>query len=265
MTMMRDFSRLVVAPPPRHGVSRWNTSICIGVINLANAPARYMVDRISEIASGIGVSALVEGCSPNILIIWTDDGDAMANAMAQRNPLAFRPRYSGSSHGRAALQRFRDGDQPVRWWHVSLPVNSETGAPAVRMPGEETPPAVRGEGRLRTPVRYDFQRAFVIIDVTLTGNATLQQITDYVAMAALAQIDPQADLSRYPTILNLFNGSAVDQRMSEWDEDWLQALYHAELNQSRGANQVTSIGSAMYHDRQRSRNDNRPSTDPATD
>ena len=37
--------------------------------------------------------------------------------------------------GSAELRDFISEERPVRWWHVSLPVDSETGDPVVRAPG----------------------------------------------------------------------------------------------------------------------------------
>lgn len=246
--MVREFVREVITAPAGQGLARWNRAICVGVANLDHDVARTMIDRVSDAATAAGVPVGEEGCEPNVLIIWTNDGPGLATRLVERRPLVFMPAHAGGTTGRAALRQFQTSEAAVRWWHVSVPMIRGTDLPAVQMPWMDDPPMIPGAGRTRTAVRSDLQRAFVIVDVTRTGDADLGQISDYVAMVVLAQIDPDADLRAYPTILNLFSDVAVDAGLTDWDRSWLAALYAANLNQRGAAGQAAAVGGLMYRD-----------------
>lgn len=254
---MRDrvtsFVEEVTAPPNGRGVSRWNSRgrICVGAANIRNPTAQFLVDRVSEVGAELGLEVEGPGCSPNILIIGTEDAISLAQALAERSPNAFRPRYSGAAAGRSAFEKFKTRNAAVRWWHVSMPVQEDSGQPAVRLPGEPAAPLVanRTPGRLRTPIRNDLRRSIIIVDMPLAEGVKVNQLADYVAMAAYAQIDPDADVSRFDTILNLFNRPAAELELTGWDRAYLQSVYAVERNERNPNAQVGSIGSAMIRDR----------------
>jgi hypothetical protein len=246
-----DFVDEVVAPPPGRGPARWDRKVCVGAANLRRDTAQSLIDRISDIAHEIGLEAGEPGCSPNILVIASDDGADLARALVEARPNAFRPPYAGASRSRAALERFQMTDRPVRWWHVSIPTHADTGEVAVRIPGYAAPMLnVRGS-RLRTDLQNDLRRAFVIVDLDDAGAVTFRQLSDYVAMVAFAQIDPDADLSGFPTVLNVFDDPGAAEGLTDWDLSYLRALYDAELNQRSPNAQSGAVGGIMSRDRER--------------
>ncbi|WP_292054265.1 MULTISPECIES: hypothetical protein [unclassified Brevundimonas] len=242
-----EFVSEVTLPPPGHGPARWGQKICVGVVNLQQDAARILIDRVSDAAASINLEPQGPDCDPNILIIATAEADTLANVLVERSPLAFRPRYSGSSQSRIALERFRTSSAPVRWWHVSLPITRD-GAPAVRMPGEETAPMITGSGLLTTEITNRLLRSFIILDISKMEGLNFQQVGDYVAMVALAQMNPEADTSSFSTILNVFDEPTQHAGLTQWDRNYLQSLYGSYLNQRRPNAQVGAIGSRMARD-----------------
>lgn len=231
-----------VARPARgRGTARWDDGICVGAVNFSRDVARHLVDRVSDVARELGIRALEPGCDPNILIFGTDDGAALATALVEARPGNFRPRATGMTAGSAALRAFQEGDRAVRWWHVSTPIDSATGRRAVRVAGDiflqgdstDSPlsyapqiSVVGGASRLNTQIEDRIDRAYVIVDVDLLGEAGLGQLADYVALVSLAQIDPDAELGRFETILNLFEPNGVEVAgLSPWDRAYLEGLY----------------------------------------
>ena len=210
-----------------------------------------MADRVSEVALELGLPIGEPGCSPNVLIIATDDAPTLTAALVERSPNAFKPPYSGSSRSRLQLRRFIESDAPVRWWHVSLPVNSETGGIAVRIPGYPPPTTGTMASRLTTVIENDLRRAYVIIDIDQAEGITFQQLADYVAMVAFAQIDPDADLSGFPTILNVFDNPTIAFGLTDWDQAYLGSLYGAELNQRNPNAQSGAVAALMFRERNR--------------
>ena len=243
------FTDTVVAPPRGRNPARWHDFVCVGAINLQRDAAQAIIDRVSQVALDIGLEIGEPGCSANILIVGTDDGPAMAAAMVDYRPAIFRPGYAGASRSSLQLARFQQTEAPVRWWHVALPVLADTGVIAVRMPGED-PPVIPGGSLLRTEVRNDLGRAIIIVDFARAGGVSFQQLSDYVAMAAFAQIDPDADMSAFPSVLNVFEDPSAASGLTDWDMAYLTGLYTAELNRRSPAHTAGAIGNIMSHDLQ---------------
>lgn len=228
----RDFVYSLSVPALGRGLARWRDTVCVGVVNLRGEAAQYLIDVISTRAGDLGLRTGDPGCSPNVIITFADDGAGMARAMVEAEPAAFRVGGSGMDLGRAALGRFQEGDAPVRWWHMSLPINSETGRIAVRIPGETdnegnpSAPSISTFGSLLTTIiRDDLNKVIVIVDVEGVAHLTGPQLADYLAMVSLAQIDPRGDTTGFPTILNVLDNPAVADGMTDWDLAFLEALY----------------------------------------
>ena len=247
----------IVAPPVGRGPARWNRRVCVGVVNLRREAAQALVDQVSVVADRVGLEIGEPGCSPNILVIATDDGAALARALVDEKPRAFRPQYSGAARSSEALDYFQTTSAPVRWWHVSMPVVRDTGEPGVRMPGFGAP-MIPGEGRLRNPLRNDLQRVFVILDMDDAVGVSIEQLGDYVGMVALAQVDPEAATSSYDTVLNLFQTTTPGLTLTDWDVSYLTALYGSELNQRSANAQGGEISSLMLRDRTAASDDASP-------
>jgi hypothetical protein len=253
--LVREFVTDVSQPANNRGLARWNRPICVGAVNLRNEVGQYVVDRISDLARELEVEAGEPGCRPNILIVAAVDGAALATALVEDRPRNFDLRHNGTDAGTRAFRNFRTGDQPVRWWQISMPINSDNGERAVRLPGDEQPPRIRvfSASRLRTQIRDDLVRSVIIVDVDRLGGASLVQLADYLALVALAQVDGEADTSEYPTILNLFADPATaPEGLTDWDRSYLTALYeHDQLRINRNS-QVRAVAEAVTRDRRES-------------
>lgn len=236
------FVEQVADPAGRRGTARWDDGVCVGAANFTPEVAQYLVDRVSDMVRELGLRAHEPPCHPSILIIGATDGAEFARELVAMRPKLFIVGGSGMDQGRAALGRFQAGDAPVRWWHVSIPIDDETGQVAVRLPGmhsirpTEDPRRLMEEAhapqtrrnyasRLRQPWRDVLKRSFVIVDVDRLEGVTLEQLADYVTFVSLAQVDPDADLSRFDSILNLFEPGRGAESLSEWDTAYLHGLY----------------------------------------
>jgi hypothetical protein len=135
--------------------------------------------------------------------------------------------------GREALDEFVESERPVRWWHVSLPIASHNGATAIELPQTPcfTPPRcypwvpVAGPSRLHSGIRDDLLYVIIIVDAGALAGTTWQQIADYLAVISLAQIDPRTDPQEFDSILNLFSNPAAYSGLTDWDRNYLHALY----------------------------------------
>lgn len=242
-SLIQGFVNEVAAPVRGRNLARWEDGLCVGVVNLRNEAAQYIVDRVSTVAEDLGLRPGAPGCRPNILIVATDRPDETAREMVDQSYRAFRPGGSGMDHGYSALRAFQESDLPVRWWTVSVPTNSDTGERAVRLPGEcrndctsplDMAPIipVNPPSRLRTQIVDNLNRVIVIIDVNQVQDVSIVQLADYVAMVSLAQIDPAADTGAYATILNVFSNPDSAPSLTDWDLAYLAGLYGAQRGRS---------------------------------
>ncbi|MFN7620469.1 MAG: hypothetical protein ACK5RN_10165 [bacterium] len=250
--LIRNFVTDVSQPANNRGLARWNGPVCVGAVNLRSEVGQYVIDRISDVARELEVEAGEPGCRPNVLIVAAVDGAGLASALVEDRPRNFDLRHNGTDAGTRAFRNFRTGDQPVRWWQISMPINSDNGERAGRLPGDEPPPRIRvvSASRLRTQIRDDMVRSVIIVDVDRLAGASLAQLADYLALVALAQVDAEADTAPYPTILNLFaDPASAPAGLTGWDRSYLTALYeHDQLRINRNS-QVRAVAEAVTRDR----------------
>lgn len=243
---VREFVDEVAAPPQRRGIARWWDKVCFGVVNLQPEQARSLIDRISTVADEYGVRLADPGCRPNVVVIFADDGRAMADAVVEAERPLFHLGVGGLDRGKAALEDFRRSDAPVRWWHVSLPVIGSTGQRAIRMPGDFGPIYVPAEGLVNhgRPITDVLNKVIVIVDAGRVEGVGGDQLAEYLAMVSLAQVDPEGDIAGYDTLLNLFAASAPPVGLTSWDRSYLEGLYQSRpdrIDPSRHARVVTRI------------------------
>jgi hypothetical protein len=256
-SLIRSFVNEVAAPNRRRGIARWDDRICVGVANLRPEPAQYIIDRVSTVAEDLGVIPGEPGCRPNLIIIASDDPDALARTLTEERRRAFRMGGSGMDRGGDALEDFVNSEAPVRWWQVSMPADSETGQRATRIPGEcrdacldtqDYAPLVftSAASRLSTQIVDYIFRTVVILDIDQVSEVSGQQLADYLAMVSLAQIDPDADTRRYASILNVFERPDTASGLTDWDQAYLRGLYGAERTRKNLRASTAEIADSIH-------------------
>ncbi len=248
--LIENFVAEVAEPNRRRGLARWDGSLCVGVANLRQETAQYIVDRVSTVAEDVGLRAGGPGCAPNLLVVATDDGGAAARSLVSESRRAFRMGGAGMDRGGSAFRDFQEADRPIRWWQVSMPMDADSGQRAVRLPGDcegrlcigsvlgyAPMLEISSASRLTTQIVDNIFRTVVIVDIDDVAGLTAQQLADYVAMVSLAQIDPDADTRAYDSILNVFDDGAPT--LTGWDLAYLDGLYGAErTDRNRDANRA---------------------------
>jgi hypothetical protein len=230
-----EFVAEVAAVPPGAGFARWHRGVCVGVNNLEVTAAQYIADRVSILAAEVGLEPGEPGCSPNVMIIFAVNARELASYMVESEPRFFRPSMGECCMqlGLGALDEFAVSDRAVRWWHVSAPVSAMTGELA--MAGPATPAfeypviSVAGPSRLHSGIRDELKHVIILVDATRLGGKSWQQIGDYLAVVALAQIDLNTDPAEFDSILNLFTNGAAYSGLTDWDRSFVQALYDIDL------------------------------------
>ncbi len=245
----RAFTNEILVTPPRRGIARWRTTdpICPGVVNMQRDVAQALVDRIADRVIELGLQAGEPGCKANMIIVGADDGAAMASSLIEARPRAYITGIAGTSLTYRALNIFRTSDAPVRWWMLTVPLDARTGEVTVRTPDSEDAPIRRidGAGRLRSQDINAIFQVMVVVDVNRIGTVDVGQLGDYIAMVALAQVDAQADVAGFETVLNLFQDPAGVSGLTDWDLTYLRQLYAADLSILSASAQVGRIAGAM--------------------
>ena len=114
-TLIREFVTEVAEPNRGRGLARWHSRLCVGVVNLRAETAQHLVDRVSTVASDVGLDIGEPGCVPNLVIVATDDADGMANTLVEDHRRALRMGGSGMDAGGRAARPPGPSTRPKRY------------------------------------------------------------------------------------------------------------------------------------------------------
>lgn len=266
----RIFVDRVAAPARGRGLGRWR-KVCPGVANLDRAVAQPIVDQIAARAAELGIEVEGPGCEANIIVVFSSDAAGVSRALVRSDPRVFRHGGNGIDRGNAALRAFQESDQPVRWWSLSVPIDSDTGRRAVRVPGDRAggpvseqfataigcnpedcmaagAPIIQSTGgasRLNSRIVDQLYKSIVIVDMDAVSGLTTAQIGDYLAMVSLAQVDPAADTAAFDTVLNLFDNPEGTPGLTAWDRSYLSALYGSPSRRRSVGAQAAAVAAIM--------------------
>ena len=251
-------SAIALAPENADQYARWDDDLCPRVAGLPAPEAQRLIDHIARRAHEVGLDPAASGCTPNLIIIFAPNANQVAREVVdtRRDLMGYYGERNVINAGRDALEAFANTPRAVRWWHVahrmsadgeelgnqqaergdsgaeSAAVNQAMAsgnlAGALSAGSFEGVDAVRSSGaRTRRTTRQDLRFALIIVDAPSVSGISQQAIGDYIAMTALAQLNPYADMSAFPSILNLFNSASrpAPTAMSDWDRAFLQGLY----------------------------------------
>lgn len=245
------FVEKATASPRGRPLARWRKPVCISAANFQPDYARALLDRIGLRMVQAGLDVQEEGCRPDLMIIGTTDGRALARILVEQNESGFRPSRANTDLGSAALRAFRESDRPIRWWHVSLPVSADTGEVAIRLDGEDPPHInVRDASRLRSNVRDDLSRVIILVEPARLSGIVGTALADYLAFVSIAQVDPDHEMTDYSTILNLLYEPTAYTEMTEWDQDFLAGLYSVTQPRVHAGQQSRDISNAVVRQRE---------------
>lgn len=261
---VRTFVQSLTTPTrTRSPMPRWHRPLCVGVVGMQPAQAQVLNDRIGEVAEAVRLQVQGPGCRPNVLIHFSRDASTLARGIADQSNLVSAGNATGNSQGPDALREFVEAPRAVRWWHISRTgtdgvsfgrsgqvsgeqertrVQEFTGEPGASDPEQERQEQaseqmsngtrVREVSRLRGGVMEMMEYVIIVIDANQTADTTVGALADYVAMVALARINPNAEHLAAPTILNLFNSEAHQRptELTSWDLAYLRGLYGSADN-----------------------------------
>jgi hypothetical protein len=200
---------------------RWNIPICLFASGFLPEDIKTVIARLSQIISAAGAPLASEPCKPNFVVIATSEPDQVLEAWYARNSQLFGDASLLQIHH--FLNSISAG--PIRVWH-----NINRGRTSTMRFGHFVPSNSRAES---SPFVWNavlnFFSIFAIVDTGRVQRVTLDQLTDYVAMAGLSNVDLDADIGSAPSILRLFSASGTPlSGLSNWDAAFLKALYQSD-------------------------------------
>ncbi|RZJ02608.1 MAG: hypothetical protein EON89_14625 [Brevundimonas sp.] len=225
--------RVAGAPLMATSLATWQTPICIETVNLQTDAALVFTSQIAARAAALGVETATRGCRPNVALIGTSDGRYTAGELVSAYPQAFTASSAATQGDSRDLQRFVESDAPVRWWTISAEFDTATHAFAEVLWDFSSAPMRDTTGAVffnETLVRAMVQ-TIVIVDATRTDALSAETLGDYLAMVVLAEINPDGDLQRWPSVLSVWREGGGVSGMTTWDKRYLCALYEARVRQ----------------------------------
>lgn len=206
-------------------IPRFFQPLCLEVAGLEPSQSKYVIDRITGIASEVGLGAPAPGCRTNALVIVVDDPERMFEKLVSKRLdmvgiLPFRDVH---------VRRIRDalrGKQPVVWWNLLRDASTE-GATLNDLGLAVTSDI--GASRLTSTFQQSKALSVVMYDANQLGGATLAQIADHAALHLLGTPRRQIDFNGVDlrTMLSLFNEGpeAGPEGLTDFDRAYLKGLY----------------------------------------
>ncbi|HTT01580.1 MAG TPA: hypothetical protein VMG11_05765 [Steroidobacteraceae bacterium] len=218
-------------------VPRWSSEpLCFLVAGLPRDRAEFVTVRLAQLAASVGAPLRKAGCAraaANFYVVFTPDPDLTLRYLHRRPTLLFHSDANPTQIGQFLSPAKAE---VVRVWHnadllgrdgVPMPPG---GAPAcAALPGAWVN-CDPGASRVVLAAVLAFTQTVIVVDSRRLQGIPLGQITDYVAMAGLIDVDPKANLGDAPSILRLFT-LAPNERpagLTKWDRAFLRALYHTD-------------------------------------
>jgi hypothetical protein len=232
-------------------IARWNKPICPMVAGLPQANGQFILERLSDIAAAVGAAPAPIGCHVNLVIVVAADPVALLKAWAAH---VHYQNLFGDEGGSMQVDRFLKTPRAVRVWynHESSPADGavQTNDTPLRA-GEESLklPSTRvyDSTRLELTEVWGIASVIELVDSSRIKGFKFGQLADYLAMAALAEFNFDADFGSMPTILRLFNAPSETgiSSLSDWDQAYLKALYHTRQSSTLQPGLITQ---SMVHD-----------------
>lgn len=206
--------------PDGQPLQRFDAPICVGSSGLAPATLLAIGDRIAQDAEQAGLKLAGERCKPNIVILFVDNVEEEIARLGRQQWAIFGDR-TPSEIREIARER-----GPVRAWH-----NSEIRGADGDLVQPDGSVKVSAASRLVSPTRRDTVASIVLVERKAVIGKTANQLGDYLAMRALAVVNPQR-ASGSESILTLFDPrtTRVPDEMTAFDRGYLRGLYTGPAN-----------------------------------
>lgn len=230
---VRTFIRDVAVEAADGQLARWDDPICPRVQGLEANFNAYIEGTIVALAKEIGARVAEPGCKINLVVAFTSEpGDFIASIRNARSDLF-------DSMTIPDRDKMAASGETVRTWNL-IETKGADGANMIvmsdmAMGGLMNINAVRQytTSSIQETTRQDIDATFITIDLEQIDGKTMQQISAYAAMLALAQVNASKPITAGPTILNLFHSpESAPADFTDWDIAYMRSLYDSNSRMS---------------------------------
>jgi hypothetical protein len=204
-------------------LARFEQALCPGIMGLEPEVAGRMIDRLRANARALSLRVLEDGCTPNFVVVFTEDGQRMLGELRRSSGHLFQFLDAGEK------RELFDLPGPVRvWTHVQI--RTRDGMPVANVRDLTSPPVAQmamAHSRIYTPTRRDIESVMVVFDAPAVRGLSVAQLADYATMRGLAQTRPASGAMPLGTILALFEGEGPrPEGLTAFDRAYLTSVYH---------------------------------------
>lgn len=257
---IQDFIKTRTAPTRVLGrMARWDKGICPLTIGLGTTYAKYVTQRIRDIAATVGAPVNSDpACRPDIEVVFTTTPQELLDNVQKRQSL-----FLGYANTTAQTAQLATVSHPIQSWYttetldwfgtrvvdsgkcgaggtttlnVDSPAMASLPAADAMQTGAGTPVqlslpcamVVHSLGwRVRDGLSSGFYNVLIVAEPAKLLDYEVGTLADYIAMLALSQpaaLDTCQDL---PSIANLLapNCASVPHRITDGDLAYLRGLY----------------------------------------
>jgi hypothetical protein len=231
-------------------ISRFEHSVCPGVVGIAPHQAEAVTERMRLVAKAAGIVVDGPKCSPNVVLIVTSDKKTFMEELRH---------HHGEYFGDMTNERIHALEQepgPAAAWQLRGPPINAAGQDLYQDPatGFYMNKTIEGSSRLTESARPQFDAAVVVVERNALTGLTVTQLADYAAIRALTGADPaKLANSTAPTILHVLEvpeGGETPITMTSWDLAFLKGFYDVRRNMHPSA-QRSAITDGMAKDLQK--------------
>lgn len=220
---LRWFRMIAGHPNGSEPLSRMTQPLCIGGVGLRRDMVLGIADRIMGNAMRLGIELGGEKCSPNVLVLFVENGADQVKWLADHRPGIF-----GRLQASEVSAMIRDKG-PVHVWHITA-ITSRDGDRIMQFGNELPTLTIPSASRIDLPIKSRIAAAVMLIDRNAVYGKSINQIGDYASMRLLAEVRPR-NSEAVPSILSLFDtGSSAPEAMTPFDWGYLRGLYAGQGN-----------------------------------
>jgi hypothetical protein len=239
-----QFVKTTVVQHSGESLTRWNTQVCPLVAGLPRDQGEFVLRRLSQSVRDAGAPLAPENCKANFFILVSSQADQILEELRKK-----RPRLFDTHNGLGPLQHFLRTERPVRVWQnwqnqgddaggvviaeafigvsggASMGGAVGTGSSSAAM--ANWPTARLPNSHLSRSAVRSIYTAIIIVDLARMKDVNLGQLSGYIAMVGLAEINLDRPIVAAPSVLRLFSepGETPLEGMSPWDQALLKSLY----------------------------------------
>lgn len=232
-------------------LARWKSGICPTTMGLGDKYAKYMTERIRNVAASVGAPVDSDAsCKPNIEVIFTTAPQGLLDNVRKTQPVllgyhdnsseaeelakvtrAIQSWYTTATddlRGRPEVDSGASGGMTMNIQPLAVPgggVQGPTGTITLTLP-HASAQTVTGS-RLGDGLSTELYNVLIVAEPAKLVNYEIGTLADYVAMLALAEPASLETCEELPSISNLLvkDCAATTQHLTDGDLAYLRALY----------------------------------------